>query len=352
MALLFVRLPTGFLPDEDQGFLFTQFTLPTGAHRRADRGGRWPGRALLPGRREGQRRRRSSPSPASASAATARTRPWPSSHLKDWTERPGAAEQRPGDRPARHAAAVAAVRDGQVFALVPPAVLELGNATGFDFELEDRGGLGHAALVAARNQLLGMAAQDPMLAAVRPNGLDDTPQLTSTSTRPAPARSGLSLADINDTFSAAWGGAFINKFVDRGRVKQVFMQGDAPFRTRPEDLGQLVRARRDRAPWRRSPPSPPADWTFGPDAAGALQRPAGAGDPGPAGARQEHRRGHGARWRRWSASCRRASATSGPAFPTGAGCRARRRRSLYALSLLVVFLCLAALYESWSIPSR
>ena len=119
---------------------------------------------------------------------------------------------------------------------MPPAVPELGNSIGFDLELEDRGNLGHAGLIQARNKLLGLAAQDPLLAGVRPNSLDDTPQLHIDIDQDKANALGVSTADINSTLSAAWGGTFVNDFIDRGRVKRVYMQGDAPYRMTPEDL--------------------------------------------------------------------------------------------------------------------
>ena len=119
---------------------------------------------------------------------------------------------------------------------MPPAVPELGNSTGFDLELEDRGNLGHAALIQARNMLLGLAARDPLLSQVRPNSLDDTQQLHIDIDQEKANALGVSTADINATLSAAWGGTFVNNFIDRGRVKRVYMQGDAPYRMAPEDL--------------------------------------------------------------------------------------------------------------------
>ena len=165
-----------------------------------------------------------------------------------------------------------------MIAFAPPAAFELGNATGFDFELEDIGDVGHAKLLAARNQLLGMARQDKGLAQVRPNGLDDVPQLKLNIDQARAGALGLSLADINTTVSAAFGGAFVNQFIDRGRVKKVYIQADAPFRTSPEDLDNLYVRGADRRPWRRSRPSPPADWIYGPT-------------------RLERYNGHARRWR-------------------------------------------------------
>jgi len=128
------------------------------------------------------------------------------------------------------------IRDALVFAFAPPAVMELGNATGFDFELQDRAGLGHEKLMEARNQFLAMAAKNPLLAAVRPNGQDDTPEFKLDIDQEKAGALGLSLSDINDTVSIAWGGSYVNDFIDKGRTKKVYLQADAPFRMLPEDL--------------------------------------------------------------------------------------------------------------------
>ena len=132
----------------------------------------------------------------------------------------------------------ASFKDAMAFAFVPPAVLELGNATGFDLELLDRGNLGHDALMNARNQFLGLAAQQPKLMAVRPNGLNDEPQYTFTFDRERASAYGLTIADINDTLSDAWGSGYVNDFVDRGRVKRVFIQGEENSRMLPEDFNK------------------------------------------------------------------------------------------------------------------
>lgn len=240
------------------------------------------------------------------------------------------------------------IRDAMVFAIVPPPVQELGNSTGFDFELEDRVGLGHDGLVQARNQLLGMASQDPLLAGVRPNGLNDTPQLHIDIDQSRAGALGLSQSDINDTLNAAWGGVYVNDFIDRGRVKRVFMQGDAQFRSAPEDLNRwYVRtASGDMAPFSAFST---ATWAFGPS---KLERyngfPSfeiqGQAAPGQSsGAAMDEMEKLAAKLPKsvgfeWTAASfqERVSGSQAPA--------------LYAISILVVFLCLAALYESWSIP--
>ena len=234
LAVLFVRLPGGFLPDEDQGNIFLQVQLPPGAtmestadvlrqlstyllEQEADavesvvvvRGFNFSGR--------GQ----------NAGLGFVK--------LKDWNVRKS---------PRLKAAAVARramgafskLKGAVVFAFTPPAVQELGNASGFDLELLDRGGAGHAKLIEARNQLLGLAARSPVLAKVRPNGLEDTPDYRIDVDRQKASALGLSLGDVNRNLSATWGSAYVNDFIDRGRVKKVYLQADAPYRMQPQDV--------------------------------------------------------------------------------------------------------------------
>jgi multidrug efflux pump len=240
------------------------------------------------------------------------------------------------------------VRDGQVFILVPPAVPGLGSSSGFDLQLEDRGGLGHQGLVAAQNQLLQMAAKDPILAGVRPNNQLDTPQLHLDVDLAKASALGLNLADVDTTFATAWGGLFVNNFVDRGRVKRVFLQGDAPFRSRPEDVGDwFVRGGAGTmAPFSAFATT---DWTAGPAQLGRyngqpaleIQGQSAPGQSSGAAMREMEKligqlpRGVGYEWTGLSYQ----ELLSGSQAPF-----------LYGLSLLVVFLCLAALYESWSAP--
>ncbi|WP_197477268.1 efflux RND transporter permease subunit, partial [Alcanivorax sp. HI0044] len=126
--------------------------------------------------------------------------------------------------------------EAMMFALNPPSIPELGNASGFDFQLLDQSGQGHEALIQARNQMLGMAAQDPRLAGVRPNGLEDSPQYQIDIDQQKAKALGLSISDINNTLQIAWGSSYVNNFVDRGRVKRVYVQADAPYRMLPENI--------------------------------------------------------------------------------------------------------------------
>jgi multidrug efflux pump len=239
-------------------------------------------------------------------------------------------------------------RDAMVFALVPPAVQELGQSSGFDVEMEDRGNLGHDGLMKARNQFLALASKDPILAGVRPNGLDDTAQLHIDIDQDKATALGLSLADVDNTLSSAWGGTFINDFVDRGRVKQVYMQADAPYRMVPEDLRRwYVRS----STGEMTPFSSFANyhWTVGP---AKLERFNGVGSlelqgtpaPGQSSGTAMNEvqklfaqlpKGVGLEWTGLSYQERQAGSQT---------------YALYGLSILIVFLLLAALYESWSIP--
>jgi len=347
MALLFVSLPGGFLPDEDQGFLFTQVTMPTGAtaeqteavmakvrhHYLVDEKDNVAGLFTAAG---------------FGFVGIGQNTGLAFTTLKDWSERPGKSRTAQAVVQRVFQQLAPQITAGQVIAFTPPAAFELGNATGFDLELKDVGNVGHAKLIAARNQLLGMARQDRGLAQVRPNGLDDVPQLKLTIDQARAGAFGLSQADINTTVSTAFGGAFVNQFIDRGRVKKVYVEADAPYRTSPQDLNNLyVRS----ASGTMSPVSAFASsqWIYGPT---RLERYNGEpsveiqGSPTPGestGAAMDRMEklisklppGIGYEWTGLSYEEKASGGQAG---------------SLYALSLLIVFLCLAALYESWSVP--
>ena len=346
LALLFVRLPTGFLPDEDQGEAITLFQLPAGAtftrtnevaraiehHFLTQEKDNIDGLFVVQG---------FSFAGAGQNAGLA------FAALSDWSKRKGAKNHAPAIAQ-RAMGALSQIRDAQVFTIIPPAVQELGNATGFDFELEDRAGRGHQALDAARDQLLGMASQDPTLVGVRPNGLPDVPQLKVDVDTARAGALGLNLADVNDTLSTAWGGAYVNDFIDRGRVKHVYVEGDAPYRTKPDDLNSwFVRgASGTMAPFSAFATT---HWIFGP---ARLERynglPSseiqGQAAPGVSS---------GAALTKMEALTKKLPAGFGFEW-TGLSYEEKQSGSqapaLYALSIVVVFLCLAALYESWTVP--
>ncbi len=327
MGLLFVRLPTAFLPDEDQG-----------VHLRAGAaaGRRHAASGPTSGPREGADYYLDEekdavelglrPSPASASAAAARTPAWPSCSSRTGSEREPPAQNVEGAGGPRDGSVLRSSRTRMVFAFVPPAVLELGNATGFDVYLQDRGGLGHEALMRG-------AQPAPRAGRAEPGADEGAPQRprrhaavpASTSTRRRRAALGLSLADINTTLSSAWGGTYVNDFIDRGRVKKVYMQARCALPHAaggPRPLVRAQRAGRDGAVLglrhRR------VDLRLA--EAGALQRHPLGRDPRRGRAGQQLRRGDGARWRSSSSSCRRHRLSSGPACPTRSGCPAPRRR--------------------------
>jgi len=243
---------------------------------------------------------------------------------------------------------MSSVKDAMIFAFYPPAVMELGNASGFDLQLVDRTGKGHEALMAARNQLLGMAAKNPSLSGVRPNGLEDVPQFKIDIDHEKASAFGVSIADINSTLLTAWGSSYVNDFVHEGRIKKVFMQGDAPYRMNPSDVDiwHVRNSNGDMVPFSSFSSG---RWSFG---SPKLERFNGIssvniqGAPAPgvssgdamaimaklAGKLPE---GFGIEWTGLSYEERAAG---------------QQTLLLYTLSLLFVFLCLAALYESWSVP--
>ncbi|TAJ71512.1 MAG: efflux RND transporter permease subunit [Phenylobacterium sp.] len=346
MALLFLRLPSAFLPEEDQGTIYTLVQLPPGAteertqavlkqvadHYLKDEAESVEAVFTVSG---------FSFAGAGQNAGIAFVR------MKDFEERK-AADRKVQAVAQRAMGKFSQIRDAMVFAVVPPAVPELGNASGFDFQLQDTGGVGHEALMAARNQLLGMAGQDPKLAGVRPNGQDDTPEFAIDVDQAKAGAMGLTTADINATLSTALGGSYVNDFMDRGRVKKVFVQADAPFRMKPEDLDRwyVRNAAGQMAPFSAFASS---HWTIG---SPRLERynglPAvniqGAPAPGQSSGQAMQAMeaiaaklppGIGYEWTGLSLQEREAGAQA-PA--------------LYAISIIVVFLLLAALYESWSIP--
>jgi multidrug efflux pump len=346
MGFLFWRMPTAFLPDEDQGLLMGVVQLPAGATQdRTIKVLEQMERHFL----EEQKEAVDSLLTVSGFSFGGRGQNMGFTFvkLKDWDER---------KRPDLRAKAVAAkamkafsrIRDGVVFAFPPPAVSELGNAIGFDLQLQDRGGLGHEKLMEARNQLLGMAAKDPRLMAVRPNGQDDTPEYRLEIDNERLGALGLSLGEVNDAISTSWGSAYVGDFLDKGRVKKVFLQSDAPFRMNPDDLEKwFVRNREGAmvpfssfATTRWAYGSPRLERYNGLPSVEILGQPAPGLSTGDAMKAVEEIAaklppGIGYDW----------TGISYEERMTGA-----QAPALYAISLLVVFLSLAALYESWAVP--
>jgi hydrophobe/amphiphile efflux-1 (HAE1) family protein len=346
MVAMFMRLPTSFLPDEDQGILFTQVMLPAGSTQEQ----------TLSILEKVERHFLQDEKDSVASIFTVAGFSFGGSGqnagigfvmLKDWSERHGA-DQHVQAVMGRAYGAFGQIKEAMIFAFAPPAVMELGNASGFDLQLQDRGGVGHEKLTEARNMLLGMAAKDPNVVGVRPNGQPDSAQLLLDIDQEKASALGLSISDINQTLAAAWGSAYVNDFVDRGRIKKVYLQADAPFRMKPEDLNQwyIKNASGQMVPFSAFATS---RWDYGSPRLTRynsvpsmnLQGQAAPGkSSGDAMLAMEAMiaklpAGIGYEWSGLSLEEREAGAQA-PA--------------LYALSLLIVFLCLAALYESWSIP--
>lgn len=346
MAFLFVKLPTAYLPDEDQGLLFTLVQLPAGATQE---------RTLETMKQvEDYYLTQEKDTVKSVFAITGFSFAGNGQNmglafvrLKDWDERTGAGQDVQSIA-GRAMGAFSQLKDGMVFAIAPPAVIELGNANGFDLQLQDTGNIGHDQLLAARNMLLGMASQNPKLVGVRPNGQEDTPQYKVNVNQSQATAMGVSIADVNGVLTTGWGGSYVNDFIDRGRVKRVYMQGDAESRNAPEDLSQwYVRGKAGQmVPFSAFATG---EWTYG---APKLDRYNGLSSFNIQGAAA-------------------AGVSSGEAMkeveqiiaklPAGVGFEwsglsfeemqsSGQTPLLYSLSLLVVFLCLAALYESWSIP--
>ena len=341
------RMPTGFLPDEDQGFAFVLAQLPPGAtHQRTVQVMQQVERYFL------ETEKASVESIFSVSgfsfAGSGQNMGMGFVKLKPWSERSGK-DQSVGKIANRAIAALASIKDATVFAVAPPAVAELGNATGFDLMLQDRANLGHEALTAARNQLLDALLKEPGLVAVRANGMEDSPEYQLEIDEHKLGTLGLAAGDVNDTLAIAWGGRYVNDFMDNGRVKKVMLQGDAPHRMLPSDLErwQVRGVNGMMAPFsafataRWTQGSPRLERYNGVPAMEILGMPMpGKLSSGQAMDLVEHHvaelpKGIGFEW---TGVSRQERETGG------------RAGILYAVSILMVFLCLAALYESWSVP--
>jgi hydrophobe/amphiphile efflux-1 (HAE1) family protein len=345
-GFLFNRMPTAYLPDEDQGVLLVQALLPANStleqtekvmeavkdyflEREKDAVGSCQTLSGVSFSGRGQN---------SAMAFV---------KLKDWELR-NRPELKVGAVAGRAMREFSKTRNAMVYAFAPPAVAELGVSRGFDFQLLDRGGLDHAKLMEARNQLLGMAAKDSVLTKVRPNGQEDVPEYRIDVDWEKAGALGVPISSIHNTISAAFGSAYINDFIQGGRVKRVYAQADAPYRMLPEDLKRLhVRNNAGKmvpfssfasGHWTSGSPklerfnSFPSINILGESASG---RSSGEAMQAMEGFVKKLPQGFGFDWSGLSFQERQAGAQTVP---------------LYAFSILVIFLCLAALYESWPIP--
>jgi NodT family efflux transporter outer membrane factor (OMF) lipoprotein len=346
MGFLFRRMPSAYLPDEDQGILMAQALLPGNSTLEQTK-------KVMEGVRdhflEQEKEAVESIMTVSGIAFSGRGQNAGLAFVKlrDWDIRP---------RPDLKAFAVAGramatfskIRSAMVFAFAPPAVIELGMAKGFDFQLLDRGGLGHARMMEARNQLLGMAAQNPVLSKVRPNGLEDVPEYRVDVDWEKAGAMGVPISSIHNTISAAFGSAYVNDFIQGGRVKRVYVQADAPYRMSPNDLEKLY-VRNTIGKMVPFSSFASGHWTSG---SPKLERFNGfpsiniQGESAPGRSSGEAMRvmesfvkdlpqGVGYDWTGLSYQERQAGVQAGP---------------LYAFSILIIFLCVAALYESWTIP--
>jgi HAE1 family hydrophobic/amphiphilic exporter-1/multidrug efflux pump len=346
LGIVLKRIPTSFLPDEDQGFLFVQLSTPSGAtkERTLESVKKMEGYLL---NQEKENIESIFSVTGFSFAGQGQNSAMGFVQLKDWAKRKKKGQD-VASIAGRTMGALSSVKDAMIFAFYPPAVMELGNASGFDLQLVDRTGKGHEALMAARNQLLGMAAQNPSLSGVRPNGLEDVPQFKIDIDHEKASAFGVSIADINATLQTAWGSSYVNDFVHEGRIKKVFMQGDALYRMNPADV-DIWHVRNSNGEMVPFSSFSSGRWSFG---SPKLERFNGIssvniqGAPAPgvssgdamaimaklAGKLPE---GFGIEWTGLSYEERAAG---------------QQTLLLYTLSLLFVFLCLAALYESWSVP--
>ncbi|MCL2895144.1 efflux RND transporter permease subunit [Brenneria tiliae] len=350
LALMFIRLPSGFLPTEDQGDVMVQFTLPAGAtEARTTKVGKAIERYFLTEEKENTEAIfiisgfNFSGSGQNAGMAFVA--------LKNWDQRRGA-ENSAEAISARATRALSKLRDAQVFTLTPPAVDGLGQSSGFTFELQATGTTDRAKLLQLRDELLAAAGKNERLTAVRPNDLTQMPQLQVDIDNDKASALGLAMSDITATLSSAWGGSYVNDFIDRGRVKKVYIQGDEDSRSKPEDLDKwFVRGSDSAGDSVMTPFSAFATtrWIYGPESLSRYNGLAsyeiqGAGSSGvSSGAAMDEMQRLASRLPQgttyaWSGLSYQERLASGQAL------------SLYAISILVVFLCLAALYESWSIP--
>jgi hydrophobe/amphiphile efflux-1 (HAE1) family protein len=346
MGYLFKRMPTAYLPDEDQGVLMVQVMLPANSSLEQTE-------QIMEGVKnyflEQEKDAVESCMTVAGSNFAGRGQNAGMSFvkLKDWGLR-NRADLKVGALAGRAMRKFSQIRNAMVFAFAPPAVVELGMSKGFDFQLLDRGGLGHAGLMAARNQLLGMAMQDPILTKVRPNGLEDVPEYRIDVDWDKAGALGLPITSIHSTISAAFGSAYVNDFIQGGRVKRVYVQADAPYRMLPGDLDKLyVRNTAGKmVPYSSFASS---HWTSGSPKlerfngfpslnilGEAIQgRNSGEAMAAMEGFVKKLPQGIGYDWTGLSYQERQAGSQTG---------------LLYAFSILVIFLCLAALYESWPIP--
>ncbi|NRD72146.1 efflux RND transporter permease subunit [Shewanella sp. VB17] len=343
---IFMRMPTAFLPDEDQGIMFTQAILPVNSTQESTKKVMEKVTDFYLNE-EGDNVNSVFSVSGFSFAGSGQNMGIAFIGMKDWSEREGQGQDIQSVA-ARAMGKFMQMKEAFVFAFVPPAVIELGTANGFDMYLQDRNGQGHDKLLEARNMLLGMASQNPNLVGVRPNGQEDAPLYQILIDQAKIRALGIDINSVNSVLGTAWGGSYVNDFIDRGRVKKVYVQGDAKYRMQPEDLNTWY-VRNGEGSMVPFSAFATGEWQY---ASPRLERfnglPAmniqGGTAPGySTGAAMDDIEamvkklppGFGVEWNGLSYEER----LSGNQAPM-----------LYALSVMVVFLVLAALYESWSIP--
>jgi multidrug efflux pump len=346
-GLLFTRIPTSFLPNEDTGFIYGQVQTPPGASKERTWAALDKAQQYLMNEEKDTVEGVLTVNGFNFSG-TGQNSGLLFIKLRDWDVRKDKSQsvQALLGRASKY---FGSIKEANIIAVPPPAVLELGNTAGFDLMLQNRGGLSREAFLAARNQLLGEAAKDPRLAGVRPNGVEDAPQFKLDIDREKASALGLSISDINQTLQTGWASTYVNDFIDRGRVKRVYVQGDPTARMQAEDLNRWY-VRNNKGEMVPFSAFGRGEWTFGPQ---KLVRFNGVpayqiqGAPAP---------GHS------SGEAMTAMTELVAKLPEGIGLEwnglsyeenksGSQAPLLYALSLAIVFLCLAALYESWTIPA-
>lgn len=345
-SIVFLRLPTSYLPDEDQGILMCQVTLPPGATLdRTD--------AVLKTMRDYFLNEEKDAVEGIMTvsgfgfAGRGQNNGVAFVKLRDWDLRKRS-RLRADVVSGRAMAVFSGIKDGMAYAFAPPAIIELGTSKGFDFQLQDRGGLGHAKLMEARNMLLGMSREERALAYIRPNGMDDQPEYKLDVDWGKAGALGANISEVNDTISSAWGSSYLNDFIEKGRVKRVYMQGQADSRMLPEDIGRWF-VHSNTGAMIPFTSFTAGRWTYG---SPNLQRYNSFPSVNILG---EAAKG------RSSGEAMDAMEKMAEKLPQGIGFEwtglsyqekmaGGQTVMLYTFSVLVIFLCLAALYESWSIP--
>ncbi|TMJ17744.1 MAG: efflux RND transporter permease subunit [Alphaproteobacteria bacterium] len=346
LVLLFFRLPTSFLPTEDQGAASVQFRLPAGATQSRTIEVQQAIERYFREKEPGNIRTMFTVTGGGGGGASGQNTGQGFINFADWSERKGSNNS--ADAIVRRASgAFRGFRDAQVFALVPPAIRGLGQSSGFTMQLQNAAGMSAEEFAAAREKLLAAANADPMLASVRLSELPDVATLKVDLEQPKLAALGIAQADVNSTLSTAWGGRYVNDFINRGRVKRVYVQGDAPYRAQPSNIDQwFVRTRTgEMAPFSSFART---SWATAPTTLSRFQGIPSFEIQGQAAPGQSS----GAAMKRMEELAAQIPGTvvawSGLSFQERLS--SGQAPLLYGLSLIVVFLCLAALYESWTIP--